>query len=204
MAPSPSLGNNLMAWENGKIENSEKSKKSKKSTNLKNSEIETKTRINSRSKGQRGERELAKLFIETMLAVEATLPEHYPFKHKLASATVQRNTLQSDKGGFDLVGIPLLAPECKFAETFTLDAWWQQTLRQCKPGLFPCLFYRRARQPWRVRSYTSLQNPGISETMQWIVADYSIDGFMAWYAVLYNEWLLAHIDPLAKMKVSAV
>jgi hypothetical protein len=42
MAPSPSLGNNPMAWENGKIENSEKSKNLKKSTNLKNSEIETK------------------------------------------------------------------------------------------------------------------------------------------------------------------
>jgi hypothetical protein len=194
-----------MPWENTKsnFPKNPKNPKNQKNPKIEKSEKSEKSKINSRSKGQRGERELAKLFIETMLAVEATLPEHYPFKHKLASDAVQRNTLQSDKGGFDLVGIPLLAPECKFAETFTLDAWWQQTLRQCKPGLFPCLFYRRARQPWRVRSYTSLQNPGVGEAMLWIVADYSIDGFMAWYANLYREWLFAHIDPMATMKVTA-
>jgi hypothetical protein len=155
--------------------------------------------LNSRAKGQRGEREIVKIFVEIMAGIEVELMKSYPVgSHEivpLLSKNIQRNHMQVDRGGFDLAGVPLLAPEVKFCETFLLNEWWQQTVRQAKSGEYPVLFYRRTRVPWRVRSWLSIQMPGVTYApMQWTVADYDIESFIAWYALLYRGYLIDKIS----------
>lgn len=73
---------------------------------------------------------------------------------------LQRNTVQSDRGGTDIVGLDWLAAEVKNVENDSpglLDSWWEQCLEQSerwsKPGkpMTPVLFYMRNRRPIRVR-----------------------------------------------------
>ena len=145
---------------------------------LKTAPAPVKKRKNGRAKGQRGEREVAKLFIDCFQRIG---------RDDLADE-VKRNTLQSDRGGFDLVGTPYLAPEVKFcapkALGATANAGWTQCVRQAKTNLFPVLFYRCNNMPWRVRSYVSLQFPQTGNTMRWIVADYTTEAFFDWYGAL--------------------
>jgi len=101
------------------------------------------SKINSRSKGQRGEREIVATLQEVIDRIYGP--------HDTERPILQRNTIQSDRGGYDLVGLPWFAPEVKHCETFQLDKWWAQCLRQAKQNQFPALFYRRNHIPWRVR-----------------------------------------------------
>lgn len=142
-----------------------------------------------RDKGKRGEREVADLFIDTMRKVEDALWLPDDKRH---SEAVKRNTLQSDRGGFDLVGIPLLACEIKRCETLALNTWWQQTVEQAAKigGGMPVLFYRQSRQPWRVRTHVSLCYPGYPAA-QWVLADMLATDFMAWYGELYKGYCCA-------------
>jgi len=96
----------------------------------------------SRNKGIRGEREIITLLQPIVRQV-----------HEAAGALVpvlQRNTLQSDKGGHDIAGLHWMAPEVKHCQTLNLKDWWRQTLRQCGHTQTPVLFYRRNNEEWRV------------------------------------------------------
>lgn len=73
---------------------------------------------------------------------------------------LQRNTVQSDRGGSDIVGLPWLAAEVKNVEqqnTANLEAWWQQAVEQAQAWstrqqpLTPVLFYIKACNPIRCR-----------------------------------------------------
>jgi hypothetical protein len=132
-----------------------------------------------RNKGKRGEREIADIFIELMQGIEKELWK------KGYSEEVKRNTLQSDRGGYDIVGIPGLAIEVKRQEVLQLGPWWQQTLDQAK-GAMPVLIYRASRQPWRVRTitYVSVAGSGVYST-----SDISIDDFMKAYDIYYRSIL---------------
>lgn len=84
-----------------------------------------------RSKGARGERELANL-----------LAEHL-------GTEISRNLLQTRQGGHDLDGLPF-ALEVKRHEQLSLNAWWEQATAQAESaGLPPALAYRQSRKPWR-------------------------------------------------------
>lgn len=170
----------------------------KNSENSKNSKIpkseRTKSQIgkSSRERGQRGEREVLKIFVAAMQEVEGHLL--WQLGHYAAvSDDIKRNTMQSDRGGFDLHGIPLLAPEVKYVESKSVGSWWKQCCSQAKQDQFPCLFYRSNNETWKVRSYASLQMPHKLRHMQWIVADYDIHQFIAWYKSVYREYLLMEI-----------
>ena len=96
-----------------------------------------------RSKGSRGERELAKILAEA-LGVE-----------------VRRNLLQFRESGHDLDGLPV-ALEVKRCETLNLPEWWRQAVRQGKAaGLPPVLAYRQSRRPWRFVLPLDMINPGL-------------------------------------------
>lgn len=85
----------------------------------------------SKSKGARGERELANI-----------LAEHL-------GIDVARNLSQSRDGGHDLDGLPL-AVEVKRRETLRLGEWWQQAVEQAYVcGKVPALAFRQNRQPWQ-------------------------------------------------------
>lgn len=139
-----------------------------------------------RDKGKRGEREIADRFIEIMESIENKLWSKV--KH---SQEVKRNTLQSDRGGFDLVGIPGLAIEIKRCETLALGSWWSQCLAQARHGLMPVLFYRQSRKPWMVRTYTCI---AIGPSSHWVVSDFEADGFFKFYEQYYTDLISVSIN----------
>lgn len=93
----------------------------------------------SREKGKRGEREVARIIQDV---VNEVFGENAP--------RIQRNTLQSDKGGFDLVGLEDFAIEVKRHEKLNVKAWWKQTVKQAGKDKLPILFYRQNNTPWSV------------------------------------------------------
>ncbi len=94
-------------------------------------------------KGKRAEREVIKLLRPVLEKVYAEAGiDDIPM--------LQRNTLQSDKGGYDIVGLDWLAIEVKHQESLSVNAWWKQTIDQAKPGQQATLFYRRNNVKWQV------------------------------------------------------
>lgn len=91
---------------------------------------------------------------------------------------LQRNTLQSDRGGFDIVGLETLAIEVKNCQTFQLEKWWKQAEKQTKRGQIAVLIYKKNHVPFRVRMHG-----GVGFTEAWItcVCDISIEDFLKWF-----------------------
>ena len=89
-------------------------------------------KINSRSKGAAGEREVAAI-LRDELRLE-----------------IRRNWQeQSAVGGSDLQGVPGWAVEVKRQKVARLSEWWTQTAMQANRAfLKPVLIYRLDRQPW--------------------------------------------------------
>jgi hypothetical protein len=88
--------------------------------------------INSRAKGQRGERELFALLSDYLGII------------------CKRNVDQAREGGADGIDIPGWAMEVKFCEREELKDWWGQTCQQASVlRRKPMLWYRASRKPWR-------------------------------------------------------
>lgn len=138
------------------------------------------------NKGKRGEREVLKMFVATMQSVERA--------HGLAgdSERVKRNTMQSDRGGDDLHGLPLVSVEVKRAETLQLSSWWQQcekAARDHPKPVLPVLFFRQSRQQWRVMTYAAITDKA-SVARFYVLSTMSGHDFMQAYAELYRLELL--------------
>jgi hypothetical protein len=88
--------------------------------------------INSRRKGQSGEREVVHI-LEDQLGIKTT-----------------RNLDQWRDGGADLVGLEPWVVEIKRAKAPNLKSWWEQAVRQAEGKGIPCLWYRIDRHYWRV------------------------------------------------------
>ena len=137
------------------------------------------------NKGKRGEREIKDLFIDLMQTAELATGQ------RGVSEFVKRNTTQSDRGGDDIVGIPLLSIEVKRQETLQLNQWWQQAVAQGnKQKLQPVLIYRQNRKAWRVQTWAVLCQPQRQSTA-WARCDVELVAFLDWYRALYAEWLTA-------------
>lgn len=128
-------------------------------------------KINSRAKGQRGEREVVHLVQPVVDAAWAEMGCGVAGKiirgdlqmFRADKPDMSRNIDQVRNGGCDLHGLPWLAIEVKFCENFTLDKWWEQATRQAKirsnvvkHSVEPVLIYRRSRIPWRVQVYGTI------------------------------------------------
>lgn len=109
---------------------------------------------NSRDKGKRGER----LVIDWLQPIVDEICQ----KINHAPIILQRNTIQSDKGGTDIVGIDWMAAEVKNAEQqnpAALLEWWIQCVSQAiawsspRRPLTPVLFYKKAGVQLRVRMF---------------------------------------------------
>lgn len=101
-----------------------------------------------RDKGKRGER----LVIDWLQPIVDEVCDELG-KSRVA---LQRNTVQSDEGGSDIVGLRWLAAEVKNVESQTpgnLLAWWAQCVDQAEEGQTPVLFYTKARAAIRVRMW---------------------------------------------------
>lgn len=102
--------------------------------------------INIRTKGQEGEREVARAMNSI---VESVLTKHgiaLPDK-----PIVQRNQNQSAVGGSDLTNPFHLAIEVKRQEALSVNTWWKQCCAAAvADGAIPVLVYRRNKQAWSV------------------------------------------------------
>ena len=135
-------------------------------------------------KGRNGEREVVKLLQPIVNRVCQEFEE-------CDVARLQRNTLQSDKGGFDIVGIDWLALEVKRQEQLNINSWWLQTLTQTKTGQHPVLFFRQSRQQWRVMTWVHLRLDECSAPLQ-VRGEITLEAFLQFFerklrAELWNK-----------------
>jgi hypothetical protein len=133
----------------------------------------------SRNKGKRGEREIIDALQPIVNQVYAT--------HEREAPVLKRNTLQSDGGGYDIVGLDWFAPEVKYHETFHVEKWWEQCTAQANCGQAPVLLWRcNGMRTWNVRmwGYVEAQSLGLRVPVQVLWSD-----FLKWFRIRLNEEL---------------
>ena len=116
----------------------------------------------SRNKGKRAEREVVNLLQPIVNKVYAAAGKEAP--------SLERNLMQSHKGGHDIVGLEWMALEVKHQEALQVNAWWKQTEEQAKRIVLvgelsaqptgqggnpprhpePVLFFRKNNARWQV------------------------------------------------------
>jgi hypothetical protein len=107
----------------------------------------------------------------------------------LPSIHIQRNSLQSDKGGADLHGLEGFAIEVKFCENEQLNQWWAQAVRQAvNLRAVPVLFYRPSHVAWRVKLRAHILTPLNTESVGMDVL-MSVDDFLGWFELALQEKL---------------
>lgn len=148
--------------------------------------------LNSRSKGQRGERQVKDIFQKVMDEVgnEIGLPW---------IPEVKRNLMQTMEGGADLVGIPGFAVEVKFCENLQIEKWWEQAQRQARslddwathmnqPLVEALLVFRQKNRPWQVCMMARLEtHPYECDGGMWRV-QLSLDDFLRWFEHHLRAW----------------
>lgn len=132
--------------------------------------------LNSRSKGQRAERQVIEILQPVVNKVYASLGIEAP--------SLERNLMQSMKGGFDVVGLEWMALEIKHQETFHVDTWWQQAKRQSKLDQTPILFYKRNHSKWQVRMNISIQLEKMKVNCP---GDISLQSFLFWFELKVKQ-----------------
>lgn len=136
------------------------------------------------NKGKRGEREVKDAFVATMSEAEALT------NIDGVADKVKRNTTQSDRGGDDIVGIPLLSIEVKRQEALSVNTWWQQCVKSAqRDKLMPVLIYRQNRRSWRVVTWACLLNPTTPAATRWVRCEMELIDFLNWYKDVYVAWL---------------
>lgn len=138
------------------------------------------------NKGKRAEREVISILQPYVDTIYRDAGIHPP--------KLQRNTIQADDGGCDLVGLEWLSLEVKHQEKLHLNQWWQQTVVQAYRGgksRVPVLWYKQNNVAWRVRM------PGLAggeRDNSWFgcVVDIRVDDFLQYFdAKLRTEILNA-------------
>ena len=139
--------------------------------------------IKARRKGQNGEREIIRL-------LQPIVDERYATLSQLAVPDLERNQNQSNKGGYDIIGLDWIALEIKRQEKENLSAWWEQTKKQSKYNQHPVLIYRANNQPWRVMLEVS-----VYESNQLLVmpAQINLDNFLQWFKIKLTSNLLNNV-----------
>ena len=140
--------------------------------------------INIRTKGASAEREVIKILQPIVDDVRTVLG--------LETVKLQRNALQSDSGGYDIVGIDWLALEVKRCETLSINAWWAQTVRQTGKGQTGVLIYRQSRQKWKV-----MLNGVLPSANQGLAVRVTVDisDFLAYFRMrLEQQWSTVHLE----------
>ena len=134
----------------------------------------------SRNKGQSGEREIIQL-------LRPIINEVYQKYSSLEIPMLERNQNQSNKGGYDIVGIEWLALEIKRQESLQLNTWWQQTLKQANQNQIPVLIYRQNNKPWAVMLELE------SEYLGAVVAQISFADFTKWFKLKLTSQLISNV-----------
>lgn len=145
-------------------------------------------KINARSKGQRGEREIIGILQE--------LVDRTRVARQLAPIVLQRNTLQAHLGGDDLVGLGRFSCEVKRVETDYNEAWWRQAVRQAGDTKVPILFYRRNKVAWAVKVRAYVSTPCDRDQHELDIT-LSLEDFILWFTDAYDECCLDESQSVA-------
>lgn len=126
--------------------------------------------INSRAKGQRGEREAIGILQPIVNQVYSLYNVDIP--------VLQRNTLQSDQGGYDVVGLAWLALEVKAQENVSIVRYWNQALAQAAPHQEPIVLFKQ-----KFREFTAIMRVSLPCGSRFIhaFALVDIDTFKLWF-----------------------
>lgn len=150
--------------------------------------------INVRTKGQEGEREVAKILNAIVATVrnEQKLPQ-YATQDEL----FQRNQNQSAVGGSDLSCPIPLEIEIKRQEQLSVNTWWKQCVASAeRTGGIPILIFRQNRKAWRILMYGDipLQPQGSScyATLGPVRVEIDLDTFKSWFKNYYTAWVQAN------------
>ena len=131
----------------------------------------------SRNKGANAEREVINMLQPIVDKVYAG--------SGLKSPLLERNTLQCNKGGSDVAGLPWLALEIKRQETENLNKWWEQTVLSTQLGQYGVLIHRGNRGKWKVRMHGALLS---KDQIFQTVVDINLDSFLVWFqSMVENE-----------------
>lgn len=126
-----------------------------------------------RNKGKQGEREIIN-------SLQPIVDDVYGAAG-LKVPTLQRNHMQVDEGGYDIVGVPWIAMEVKRCETLHVEKWWEQCVRQAGATHVPVLLYRRnGERTWRVRMYGYLGERALGHR---VVVTVDMFDFMQWFRI---------------------
>lgn len=124
-------------------------------------------------KGKRAEREMVKILQPVVNKVWEVrgLPG-------ASCPVLERNLMQSHKGGYDLVGLDWLALEVKHHETLKVKDWWSQAIRQSRTEQTPVLVYKQNNVKWRAMLWGYL--PAGSLRVRCPV-DIDLPAFLLWF-----------------------
>lgn len=142
--------------------------------------------INIRTKGQTGERDVAKML--NAIVAEVREDVGYP-PHDKQDEPFQRNQNQSAVGGADLSNPMSLEIEVKRQESLSVNSWWKQTiLSAARTSGVPILIYRQSRKPWKIimTGMITIKGGYHYETR----VEITIAEFKKWFAIYYKWWLL--------------
>ena len=136
--------------------------------------------INIRTKGQNGEREIAK----DLNAIIRVVMNERNMKD-ISEEVIQRNQNQSAVGGSDLTNVFDLSIEIKRQETLNVNTWWKQCIASAeRNNHIPILIFRQNRKSWRVVMNT-LMNVGNKQIQVRSEIDY--EDFKYWF-YLYTQF----------------
>lgn len=150
--------------------------------------------INVRTKGQEGEREIAKILNMIVADVRASLKlPHYATNDEL----FQRNQNQSAVGGADLSNPMGLEIEIKRQEQLFVNTWWKQCVTSAeRTGGVAVLIFRQNRKRWRVcmEGELPLQAAGTAtySSLGPCRVEIDMDTFKAWFKAYYTQWVNTH------------
>lgn len=125
--------------------------------------------VNARDKGQRAERQA----IATLQPVVDKVYREF----EMEPPALERNLMQSMKGGYDVVGLDWMALEIKHQETLKVGDWWNQAVRQAGESRIPVLMYKSNRVKWRVMLLGLLP---AGERRIKCPCDVELDSFLLW------------------------
>ncbi len=153
----------------------------------------------SQRKGKTAEREVIGLINPALENAWRQVITDYPLLPVGSLPKLQRNTLQSDDGGYDIVGLAWLALEVKNQKAAALNNWWKQCVEQASEGQVPVLWYRMGGAPWRVRMRVAV--PVVTYRKPWkVTVDMSPFEWLEWFELMaYEEFgKVAYVKQLAE------
>lgn len=133
--------------------------------------------LNVRTKGQEGEREIARKLNAIVEEVRADL-----LLSPLPEPAFQRNQNQTAVGGDDLSNGFGLSIEVKRQEALSVGAWWRQCCESAvRNNMVPILMFRQNRKPWRVIMYGSYPLVDNTGPVLRLRSEITLEGFLDWF-----------------------